>query len=424
METERRFSVSQISALLTECFRNPGFKGIVIYGEVYAIRRGKFTYIELGDQGAKTKSDSPVMRCAFRTMYGDRYGLSSVKEGDVVEIKGSLSYYEHGSSVTFWGDSINVLQTQEGKALLERKRILNKLKDLGYLDEERKKPIPKYVSKVAIITGMDSAAYNDIKDSLHQRFPVNSVLFPAIVQGENAPASLSRQLKRAIDSDCEVIIIGRGGGSKGDLSCFDDEKLAVQIAQSPKPVITCIGHEIDRSVADYVSDKYAKTPTEGANLINPSLEDTFDALDSYESDIEDDFVRILDSKTMALDSISQRLDTLSPSKKIDSLKSTLDKTEELLVTRFKAALNRNSSNINDYAHALSDRIGMVVNAKKESISAYENGLAKLDTSKIAELGYAKITKNGVAVKNASDLEKGDLVTVSFEDGHRTAEIKE
>ncbi len=425
METERRFSVSQISSLLKECFNNPGFKGLVIYGEVYSIRRGSFTYIELGDQGENKKSNSPILKCAFKTMYGgDRYGLSQIKEGDVVEIKGNLSYYEHGSAVTFWGDSINVLQTQEGKSLLERKRILNKLKDLGYLDEERKKKIPKYVSKVALITSKDSAAYHDIIDSLHNRFPVTSVLYPAIVQGENAPASVSRQLKRAIESDCEVIIIGRGGGGKGDLAAFDNEKLAMQIAESPKPIITCIGHEIDKSVADFVSDQYAKTPTAGGDMINPSLKDTYDNLNKYERDLADSFERELDSKVMALDSFAQRLESLSPSNKLDSVKSGLSKTEEILTSRFKAALNRNSSKLDGYGYSLSTNIGRVIQKKKESISFYENNLAKLDTSKIAKLGYAKITKNGVGIKSYADLEKGDEVTISFEDGHRTAEIKE
>ncbi len=423
MENEKRFSVSRLSALLKECFKNPAFKGITVYGEVYSIGGSTYIYIDIGDQGQK-QAKSPVLRCAFRPYYGSGYGLENIKEGDIVEIHGNLTYYEHGSGVTLWGDSIKKLEDQTGKSLLEKKEILERLDKLGYLDEKRKKKLPKYVQKVALITSNNSAAYNDMIKTLHDRFPVSTVLYPAIVQGENAAASLSRQLKRAIASDCDCIIIGRGGGSKSDLSCFDDEKLAMMIAESPKVTITCIGHQIDTSIADRVSDYHAITPTEGASLINPSLKDTYETLAESEKNLKEELVSQIDQNVFALDTYEKRLEALSPLSRLASSRTALVNKEQILNSRFRTVLDKKASQINTESYDLKIKFNKAVSAKKENISSYENALEKLDTTKISKLGYAKITKNGAGIRSYKDLSKGDEVTISFEDGHKEAVIKE
>ena len=107
-------SVKQLSDILQGCFSNPAFSNIIVYGEVYSIKLGKFSYIELGNQGNKQTS-SPIIKCAFQTLYGDTYHLKDIKVGDVIQVSGKLSYYPHGCSITLWGNRVDVLQTQLGK---------------------------------------------------------------------------------------------------------------------------------------------------------------------------------------------------------------------------------------------------------------------------------------------------------------------
>ena len=220
----KAYSVSEISDILKAAFSNPSFINLPVYGEVYSIKLGKFSYIEIGDQGNK-QTNSPLLKCAFSTFYNDNFHLDEIKVGDVILITGNLSYYPHGSSITLWGNSVEILKSQEGKNLLLKKKTLEKLDKMGYLDEKRKRKIPTYCKKVAILTAENGAAYQDILKTLHDRFPVSSVLYPVVVQGDNAAKSIVKALHLANEKDYDVIILGRGGGSKTDLSCFDDEKV-------------------------------------------------------------------------------------------------------------------------------------------------------------------------------------------------------
>jgi exodeoxyribonuclease VII large subunit len=146
------------------------------------------------------------------------------------------------------------------------------------LTKPGKKPLPKTIRKIGIVTSSSGAAYHDIMETLSKKMPVSTVLFDALVQGEDAPKSLMRALDRAYKSDCDIIIFGRGGGSKTDLSCFNDEALVRKVASSNKPIISGIGHEIDTSLCDLAADIYAITPTEAANKALPDLTEVKDNL--------------------------------------------------------------------------------------------------------------------------------------------------
>lgn len=415
------FSVKELSDILKGCFENPLFSSLTIYGEVYSIKLGKFSYIEIGDQGNKQTS-SPILKCAFSCYYGNDYGLEEIKVGDVIQVKGSLTYYPHGCSLTLWGKEVQVLQSQLGKNLLAKRKTLEKLEKLGYLDPKRKKPIPRYVKKVAILTASTGAAYQDILKTLHDRFPMDSVLYPIVAQGSEASKTIVEQMTRVQKSDCDVIILGRGGGSKTDLSCFDDEKVALAIAESRIPVITCIGHTIDTAIADRVSDVMAITPTEGASLINPSLSDTKENLHNFKDNLAKAMLNRIREKQMEEESFRQRIESLSPRRRIQEefhrielWKEKLNGAMEKHIQQSRIALNNEKSKL---LHLMSSHIEK---AKEKKLS-FLTLLNAYNPQVLKEKGYAIIYKNDKKVMNSSQLKKGDEIIISYLDGRKEAKI--
>ncbi len=418
----RIFSVGELSEILKACFSNPGFQHLAVMGEVYSIKLGKFSYLEIGDQG-KDQTSSPLLKCAFRTLYGDPYGLGAIKRGDVIKIVGSLSYYAHGSSVTLWGEDIELVQTQQGKSYLQRRKTLEKLERLGYLDEKRKRPIPSFCKKVAIITAKDSAAYSDIRKTLHERFPVSTVLYPATVQGETAAKSMLSALKKATKEDYDCILLGRGGGSKTDLSCFDDEGLCLAIATSPIPIITCIGHTIDTAIADMVSDKRAITPTEGASLINPSLADVRKEHKDLRRDLDEAFLDLVDEKAQQLSSFMERLKDLSPARRAKEKKDMLLQIESQTEKAYLAQLGRLMTEVIESRERMRKLFALLLDREKVRLESLNGTIKAYSLDHVARQGYAILFKDGKKITSSAMLSSGDKVTITYPDGRKDATIE-
>ncbi|MFA6829455.1 MAG: exodeoxyribonuclease VII large subunit [Bacilli bacterium] len=417
----KSYSVKEISDILKACFENPAFSDIRVYGEIYSIKLGRFSYVELGDQGNK-QTTSPIIKCAFSVFYGNDYHLEELKVGDVIEVRGSLSYYPHGSSLTLWGKEVSMLQSQLGKNLLLKRKTLEKLEKLGYLDESRKKQIPQYCQKVAILTAETGAAYQDILKTLHDRFPVNTVLFPIVVQGPSASSSIVKAFQRVQTMDFDAVILGRGGGSKTDLACFDDEKVALAIAQSPIPVITCIGHTIDTAIADRVSDKMAITPTEGASLINPSLDDIKSRnalfLESLGQGLEDR----IQQAALNLDSFKRTLESLSPMKKVTDSQQKIVAFNQQLSLALNHVLTLKYNQNQQFTSLLDNFIRSSVRMADSRLLAFSQVLGNYNPESLKAKGYSYIYRDGVKINSISQLEKGDLITIVYTDGRKEAKI--
>jgi len=419
----KAYSVSEISQILKAAFENPAFSNLPVYGEVYSIKLGKFSYIELGDQGNK-QTNSPLLRCAFSTFYGNNYHLEEIKVGDVIMITGKLSYYPHGSSVTLWGNEVEILKSQEGKNLLAKKKTLEKLDKLGYLDEKRKRKIPAYCKKVAILTAESGAAYQDILKTLHDRFPVSSVLYPCIVQGDNAARSMTTALLKAQEGDYDCILLGRGGGSKTDLSCFDDEKLSLAIAESKIPVITCIGHTIDLAIADRVSDIRAITPTEGASLINPSKDEVIQRRKDFDSQLEEGIKSIIRSYAMNLSAYQEKLEAYSPKNKLKNERNKIAQLKDKLDLLYQAKIQQKRNDQALYRNKIDHLIKSLLQKKKLECNQYTSLLDNLDPKRFASKGYALIYKDGKKITSIGQLNEDDTITITYHDGRKDAIIKE
>ncbi len=282
-------------------------------------------------------------------------------------------------------------------------RLKKKLLDEGLFDTSRKKPIPEYPAKVAIITSATGAAIRDILNILERRWPIAEVeLYPALVQGVGAVKSLCSGLIYFNERrDADVIIIGRGGGSGEDLNAFNDERLARAIACSEIPVISAVGHETDISISDFVADLRAPTPSAAAELAVPDVIAYIQHMRSLS-----DRARGLVTKT--IDNCENRLNVLARSSVLsDPLRSTDIKESELLYVEQR--LHSSFKNI-------------ITNSE----SIFASGIAKLNALNplnVLTRGYAIVEKDNTAVISVNALNDGDKISLTFVDGKIDASVE-
>ena len=228
-------------------------QNLSIRGEITNLKTQKYTYFSLME-------DDELISCIY---FDNDFKYA---EGDKIVVKASLSLYPRSSIYQLRVKEIELLG--EGENLLEFRRLKKKLLELGYFDEKYKKDIPKYPQNIGLITGLESAAYYDFMKVLKDnRYNANIYLLPSLVQGKNAAFEVSESLKYMDRLNLDIIVLTRGGGSKDDLSVFNDELIATTIFNLNTPIISAIGHEIDLSIAELVSDKYLSTPTKAAEII-------------------------------------------------------------------------------------------------------------------------------------------------------------
>ena len=289
-----------------------------------------------------------------------------------------------------------------GALTLAYEQLKKKLADKGLFDSAHKKPLPRFPKSVGVITSPTGAAVQDIRNILYRRFPcINIVMCPVLVQGDSAPEQLVRAVKTLdMYNACDVIIIGRGGGSIEDLWAFNDETLANVIYDCKIPVISAVGHETDFTICDFVSDMRAPTPSAAAELAVP---DKAELMSYYSSQLQY-ISSFMDSRFRQRSSLlidfQRRISLVSPQSRIDKY----EKNIELL-------LNKSQNLVNEKYIKKSNEITKI-SAKLESL----NPLSVLSR------GYSIAEKDGVVITSSSQLNKGDNFTLEFSDGKIKATV--
>lgn len=277
MNNEKRIlSVNEVN----ECIKGilegvPFFSSLAVDGEISNWKRYRSgVFFDLKGE------DDSLLSC---TIWND--ALSSLafspQDGDHVIAHGRISVYAKRGRYSL---SVYSLEKKGlGSALLALEELKKKLAKEGLFDESKKRPIPSFPKAVGIICGANSAAESDLLRNLSRRWPLLEIyVFHAIVQGEKAPNSLLKALSDAEKSPIDTLILARGGGSSEDLSAFNDEKVVRKFAAFPKPTISAVGHEIDVTLVDYVSDIRVSTPTGAAEKATPDIEEIKETLLSDE----------------------------------------------------------------------------------------------------------------------------------------------
>lgn len=288
-----------------------------------------------------------------------------------------------------------------GALYLALEQLKDRLSQEGVFDESRKKPLPALPKKIGIVTSADAAALQDMLNILSRRYPVAEVtVFPAAVQGADAPESICRAVRHADRRGMDLLICGRGGGSFEDLSAFNTEAVARCLHGCSTPVISAVGHETDFTVADMAADLRASTPSAAAELAAPDITLLYGRLNALEKALTDGFLNGLDERYRKLENTSRRLESLNPRERAVRLREKFSLAEKRLDAAYKLKLGACGGRLAEKAAAL-------------------DGLSPLKT---LSRGYSLIYKGEKLVNSAGELSAGDKVDIRLSDGTVSAVI--
>lgn len=323
-----------------------------------------------------------------------------VTDGMRVIAYGRISVYEKSGKCQIYvsamvDNGIGVLQ-------LEFERLKKMLAEEGLFDEQRKRPIPKFPRCIGIITSPTGAAVRDMINVTGRRWPSTKILlFPSLVQGEQAPNSLCLGLEYLNATNaCDVIIIGRGGGSIEDLWAFNDERVVRSVAASSIPVISAVGHETDFTLCDFAADLRAPTPSAAAELATPDADEIKLRLDELIGRAEGIALSVLNIKRKAVSELSKRLELSSPSGRLELERKQLSLVSERLEQTIARTIQKN----------------------RERFSVLATELGAINPLAVLGRGYSYSQKDGSVVASIEQISVGDKIDIRFSDGIAEAEI--
>lgn len=319
MAERKVFSVIEITRYIKSKLEGDfALRNVKISGEVSDCKEDKKGHIYF-----TIKDDAAVMSCAM-WMSKRSAGLDfKLEKGQHIVVTGNIGVYERWGDYRLYADKIE--KEGVGRLFEELEKLKLKLRAEGIFDGSHKKPIPRYPKKIGIITSRTGAVIEDIKRTAREANPyVQLILYPAIVQGADAAATLIRGIKRFEEEGVDTIIIGRGGGSTEDLWCFNDEKLARTVYSCRIPVISAVGHQTDRTLVDEVSDLSVATPTAAAMNAVPSLALAFNELDGFKDSISNKLQLRIDRMKSSIDKFEYGIRRQSPQMKIKEVGRQID----------------------------------------------------------------------------------------------------
>ena len=392
----RIYSVGQVNAYIKNMF-NQDFmlNRIYVKGEVSNCK-----YHTSGHIYFSLKDETGTIACVM--FAGQRKGLAfPMKDGDRVVAAGSVSVYERDGKYQLYAREI----TLEGAGLLyERFLALKKeLEEMGMFAQEYKRPIPKYPGRIGVVTAPTGAAIQDIRNIAGRRNPyVQLILYPALVQGEGAVQSIVKGIRTLDRLGVDVIIVGRGGGSIEDLWAFNEEAVARAIFECRTPVISAVGHETDTTIADYVADLRAPTPSGAAELAVADIRTFFDTLGNYRRKMDRAMENRLLLLRQELKNYQIRLRHGSPGYRIQEMRTRLLDCEGKLENSMKNQIYLARQRLNIYIERM-------------------KGLSPLDK---LNQGFSYVEDGqGHGVSSISQAEIGDRLRICVTDGIFETEVK-
>ena len=348
--------------------------------------RGEISNFKAYDSGHwyfSLKDAEGQIRCVMFRGRNGQVGFVP-KDGDLIEVAANLGVYVPRGDLQL---NVGMMRRAGQGGLYEAfLKLKEKLASEGLFDESKKRPLPKHPKAIGVITSAQAAALKDVLSTLERRAPhIPIIVYPSLVQGVDAPVALIAALNRAYadakQGDIEVILLVRGGGSIEDLWCFNDEQLARVIADSPVPIVSGVGHETDFTIADFVADLRAPTPTGAAELATPNRDALLQDLDVLAQRMSVRVTQRIDKEAQRLDQLSLRLNHALPNP--DRMR---DKAEQL-----SARLNQ------------AWQVGM--QAYRQRHQAWRNHLELLSPQRTLDRGYAVLLdEQGQAIKSAQQIE--------------------
>ena len=421
------------------------FTNIAVIGEISNISRPSSGHIYF-----TLKDEDGAIGCAMWRSQATKLNFKP-EDGDKCILKGQVSLYPATGRYQLMVKSIE--QAGSGNLMHQFEQLKKKLDSEGLFDLSKKLSLPKSPKHIGVITSASTAAFQDILSTIKRRAPSSQIsLSPAVVQGDAAAGSLIKALDRIIkfnenntENSIDVVIIARGGGSIEDLWCFNNEDLARQIALFPIPTISGVGHEIDFTICDFVSDMRAPTPTASAEIVTEVSFQVFDKLSEIQNNLLR-FIRIsLKDKLQKIQFLKGNIKNpllilREQSQKIDNYELKLKQNMKLnysnnkqrfnlAVSKFRekspaALIQENYSKINNIKELIKRAIKLKVSKSISALKEFEKNLDILNPLSILERGYSIIqNKSGSSIKSISEVESGDILTARLNKGFLDIEVK-
>ncbi|MDI9540551.1 MAG: exodeoxyribonuclease VII large subunit [Bacillota bacterium] len=433
------WTISQLVGYIkNELSNNIALKNISIQGEI-----GNFTNHYSGHWYFTLKDKDALINCAMFKGY-NQHCLFIPKNGDKLIVTGSINVFEKQGQLQLIVTAMK--EDGIGNFYIQFEKIKRKLEPLGYFDVKHKKTIPQFPNEIAIITGANTAALQDILTTIYNRWPLaKTTEIHALVQGQKAIESIVSAIKKANNTSADIIILARGGGSIDDLWCFNDESIAKAIFESQKPVITGIGHETDFTIADLVADFRAATPTAAAAKATPDYREILNIINKCENIIVQTISNDLNKYNQLLDFHKNRLENyrnsiikykveidnllnialLNLKKKSELFKQNISNRKMIIELSLKSLIKYNSDYLENIAAMLIKSIDDKLHKCKINLSKSIDLLDSYSPLKTLQRGYVISSQDNIILKSIKDIDYSKNIETRFIDGIITSKpVKE
>lgn len=391
------YTVTQVNAYIKNMFtQDYMLQSLLVKGEVSNCK-----YHSSGHIYFTLKDQKGTLNCVM--FAGNRSGLQfRMQEGQQVIVGGTVDVYERDGKYQLYARQIVL---DGAGALYERfEQLKRELEDLGMFAPEYKRPIPRFIRTLGVVTADTGAAVRDIIQITTRRNPyVQIILYPAIVQGEQAPASIVRGIRALEKQGVDVMIVGRGGGSIEDLWAFNEREVAQAVFDCSVPIISAVGHETDTTIIDYVADLRAPTPSAAAELAVYDIRQITESLENAQTSLQKGIQRLLTQKREQIRRYELQLKLVSPGSRLREKRTYLLHLEE--------RLQRGMQN--------------VLTGKRHMMALYIEQLKGLSPLQKLSSGYSYVAdEQGRTIRSVQETAPGQLVTIHVTDGRIKAKVVE
>ncbi len=397
--------------------RDPSLQTVYIKGEISNFKahtRGHY-YFTLKDENSRINAimfSYQALKLKFNPV-----------DGMKVLVVGKISVYEATGAYQIYVDEM--AQDGLGNLYIEFEKLKKKLSEEGLFNPDHKKKIPKMPKKIGIVTASTGAAIRDILTTIKRRYPIcETILFPSLVQGENAKEDIVHKIEIANTYDIDTLIVGRGGGSIEDLWPFNEEIVARAIYNSRVPVISAVGHEIDYTIADFVADLRAPTPTAAAELAVPDMDNINTYLLNTKTRSYNSLINLIGIKKHNLSSLLSSYILKNPNAMYEVKEQKLDHLIDILNKQISNIIDINRirlfRNMNSYVLT---NPSILYKFKEQALGNIISKLEVLNPMNTLSRGYAIVKKDNRVV-NISKLKSDDIINIDTKDGTIDAKVIE
>lgn len=416
---EKYLTVTALTRYLKYKFeQDPNLMQVFIKGEIsnFKAHTTGHLYFSIKDDNSK------INAIMFKTKASKLNFMP--KEGMKVLVTGSIRIYEMAGNYQIYVE--DMIEDGVGNLYIAFEKLKKQLSSEGLFDQKYKKELPKMPSRIGIVTASTGAAIRDILSTIKRRYPLcETYLFPCLVQGENAPKDIVKKIKQADNYNLDVLIVGRGGGSFEDLNCFNDEEVARTIFACNTPIISAVGHEIDFTIADYVADFRAPTPTGAAEIAVPNIVDLKHNITQYKIRLNEAINKKVNYLKLYLDSVKNSFVIKNPNIMFENKKQTLD----LLNEKLNRIINEKIENLKTKLFQFKNNyiLNNPENLYKNKRIELNNLIDKLELVNplnILKRGYTLTYVNDKVKKTVKDIKKNDVIKTKFNDGYIISKVEE